>query len=138
MKKIVIVAAILIIVLLLALFMPYEWRFWYDKAPALPEINEEEIVFLQAFVYESNYITVTNSDRAKILEHLKNAEPTRIPSYTDSVYAEDYRGINIKTEQTSYRFFVYKSGRKTLLEIPYHGVYEVDAELFLILDSYFN
>ena len=83
-------------------------------------------------------VQIVVDDYSKVLHYLDTAEPTRIQSHTDSVYGEDYRGIRIKTEKTSHSLFVYKNGNKTYLEIPYYGVYRVDAELFDILDRYLS
>ena len=138
MKKAVFVLFLLVVLLLAFVFMPAEWRLWNDKAEPLPAIKNEEIVFIEAFIYDKNKCRIIGDDLDKVVEYLSNAEPTRIPSETDFVYSENYRGINIKTEEKSYHYFVYKDGRKTYLEIPYVGVYRVDAELFELLDDYLN
>lgn len=138
MKKLLAVLFLLFVLLLVFLFMPDEWRVWNDKADPLPDVKKEEIVFIEAFIYDKSNCKITADDCDKVLEHLENAKPTRIRSLTDSVYSEDYRGINIKTQEKSYHYFVYKDGNNTLLEIPYVGVYKVDAELFELLDDYLN
>lgn len=107
-----------------------------DPAPPLPDFKNQNIKFISAFIYDENECEITGDDRDRVLDYLEKAEPTRIPSENDSVYSEDYRGINIKTEERTHHLFVYKDGNKTYLEIPYIGVYEVDEELFWLLDDY--
>ena len=145
MKKILSICLLFCILFAAFVFLPAEWRIWNPKVDPLPNYEEEGIIFIEAFTSKNvagtvgdKRVKIVGDDYSKVLHYLDTAEPTRIQSYTDSVYGEDYRGINIKTEKDSHRLFVYKDGNRTYLEIPYYGVYRVDEELFDILDRYLS
>ncbi len=143
MKNFILILLVFIMILSVFIFLPREWRFWNPKVDPLPNFKDEKIVSMYAKIYasadgsrEDRRYEIPTSEYDKILNLLEQAEPTRIPSHTDSVYGEDYRLLSIKTEDNVYNLFVYQSKNKTYLEIPYTGVYRVDAELFEILDDY--
>ena len=145
MKKFLLICSLFCILFAAFIFLPAEWRIWNPKVDPLPNYEEEGVIFIEAFTsrnvagtVDDKSVQIVGDDYSKVLHYLDTAEPTRIQSYTDSVYGEDYRGIKIKTEKSSDRLFVYKDGSKTYLEIPYYGVYRVDAELFDILDRYLS
>ena len=145
MKKFVSICLLFCILFAAFIFLPSEWRIWNPKVDPLPNYEEEGVIFIKAFTsrnvagtVDDKSVQIVGDDYSKVLHYLDTAEPTRIQSHTDSVYGEDYRGIRIKTEKTSHSLYVYKNGNKTYLEIPYYGVYRVDAELFDILDRYLS
>ena len=144
MKKLISICLLFCLLFVAFIFLPAEWRIWNPKVDPLPNYEEEGIIFIEAITYKNvagtvddKRVKIVGDDYSKVLYYLDTAEPTRIPSYTDT-YGEDYRGINIKTEKNSHKLFVYKDGRNTYLEIPYYGVYRVDAELFDILGRYLS
>ena len=135
MKKIAILVAITVFLFIIMAFLLDGFGITAELADSLPEIPKEDIEYIEVFIYDSGKSKIVGEDFDNLLLYLEKAEPTRIESISDSVYSKDYRGINIKTANESYRYFVYVENGKTLLEIPYYGVYNVDAELFALLDS---
>ena len=107
------------------------------EAAQFPVIKKEDIVYAEAFFRDEKECKIASEDVEKLVELLERVEPLK-GSFNDSVYGEDYRGLNIKTEEASHHFYIYKHRNDTLLEIPYLGVYRVEEELFELLDGYLN
>ena len=110
-----------------------------ENVGPIPNFSVEEIEYIDVFDDandRSKWVRVNDEDVATILGYLASAMPYR-ESVQDAVYGEDYRALNIRTtEDKTYRCYIYKKWGKTLLEMPYIGIYKVDGEFFSYLDEY--
>ena len=110
-----------------------------DNVAPIPDFSVEEIKYIDVFDdmdNRSKWVRVKDGDIETILGYLASAMPYR-ESVQDAVYGEDYRALNIRTtEDKTYRCYIYKKWGKTLLEMPYIGIYKVDGEFFGYLDEY--
>ena len=107
------------------------------EAERLEEIKRDDVVRVKAFSRDENEREISSDDIDTVLEFISKAEPMRA-SHNDSVYSEDYRGIMIVTNETVHYYYIYKKGSRTILEVPYIGVYKVDRELFKLINGYFE
>ncbi len=103
-------------------------------------VERSEIEYIQVFTdMENREKRIPEEDFERVLGYLQAATPIK-NSITDSVvYSEDYRGIGIRSGDTTYFYFVYKDwlGR-TVVEVPYTAIYKVDSEFFDYLDAFFK
>ncbi len=110
-----------------------------DNVAPIPDFTVKEIEYIDVFDdfdNRSQWVRVADEDIETILGYLANAKPYR-ESVQDAVYGEDYRALNIRTiEEDNCRCYIYQKRGKTLLEIPYAGIYTVESAFFDYLDDY--
>lgn len=105
------------------------------KADPIAVPDSEDIVSIDV-VSESG--TVTHEDRdyiEAVLSGLSAAKPTRKQSVQDAPVAEGYLILNMHFEEGTASIFVYEQRGSYYAEQPYEGIYELDGELFRLIQG---
>lgn len=109
----------------------------FPKAPTIktPEINDISIVSVAANTDKA--FAIKDVEMEELIGHIKSAEPTREQSVNDYPPTGFFR-IEIQTVEKEYRYFIFERGEQVYIEIPYEGIYRVDAWLFDFVIKYFE
>lgn len=105
------------------------------KADPLVVPDSEDIVSIDVV---SDSGTVTHEDRdyiEAVLSGLSAAKPTRKQSIQDAPVVEGYLILNMHFEEGTSSLFVYEQNDSYYAEQPYEGIYQLDAELFQLIQS---
>ena len=74
-------------------------------------------------------------DFASFITIANNAKPTRKMSVNDNPTVTLYYRIEVMSDQVVTIYYVYEAYGKVYLEIPYQGIYTVDAAIFNLLNK---
>lgn len=128
-------AVIFVIMAVIVAVNVFEHMFPMAEPIRLPDSQVVTEIFAQAKGGERKAVDVTELD--KILDKLRNAEPTRIWSVNDYPTVTEYYVLEIETpEDRAYRYFVYRENARIYIESPYDGIYETDESFFELISSY--
>lgn len=83
-------------------------------------------------------ITMVEKYYEDLLLCISEAEPTRKQAMDDYPTSRPYYGVEIKTRENRYRYYVYEDGEQVYIEIPYEGIYTAEMELFDLVLKYFE
>lgn len=109
--------------------------YMYDKMfpMALDIIIPEDEEIFEIAVSEKGGDKIFLDDAAEdgILAFMRECQPTRNWTVNDYPCVDEYYIITVYTSEDGdgYRYFVYKEDGRVYLELPYHGIYEVDEEI---------
>lgn len=130
-------AVIFVIMAVIVAVNVFEHMFPMAEPIRLPDSQVVTEIFAQAKDGERKAVDVTELD--KILDKLRNAEPTRIWSVNDYPTVTEYYVLEIETpEHRAYRYFVYRENARIYIESPYEGIYETEESFFELISSYLN
>ncbi len=120
-KIFILVSLCLIIALFVSFYGIYNRIF--PKAPPIEPPHPDTI--LSVTVKNHNEEKMNLDDIYAFYDLILNSEPTRIMSTNDYPDTRPYYEVSISTENSYYRYFLYSSGGRDYIEIPYIGVYEI-------------
>ena len=110
----------------------------FPKAPELEPPEDEQIVYCTLEI-QNGASTLLVEQRETLLEYMKEARATRKMSANEIPDASKYYRITLMVDegklQRPYVYYVYQEGGRLYLEVPYQGIYRVDAGILDILDS---
>jgi len=139
MKKtiIAVVAVIICIGLVVGAVAMFNDIFPKTKPIRCPEAGE---VIGVSVAYNScdDRTEVYDMDLDALLEHLREAQPTRSQSLDDYPSARPYYLIRLRSDRREYSYFIYESGTQVYIEMPYEGIYKSDEWVFNFVLKYFE
>lgn len=101
-----------------------------------PELNDIRTVSVAINTEESFLINDVNMET--LLEEIIDTKPTRMQSLNDYPSCRPFYALVIKTEESTFRYFIYEEGEEIYIEVPYEGVYVADITLFNLVLKYFE
>ncbi len=111
----------------------------FPEAPPIHLPASEHVVAVSVYCDHSDATIQMNvQDWDKVMGCIGDAKPTRQQSANDHPDIGDYFKIVIQTADMSYSYFAYESNQQTYIEIPYTGIYNVDAELLHVVSMCFE
>lgn len=82
---------------------------------------------------------ISEDDYTELIGYISNAKSTRKLTLNERPLGYTYYMVEILTSEANdmwYRYFVYKEGIQTYIELPYHGVYRVDKKIMDLVLKY--
>lgn len=80
---------------------------------------------------------ISEDDYTELIGYISNAKSTRKLTLNEEPRGYNpYYMVEILTSEAWYRFFVYKEGIWTYIELPYEGVYRVDKKIMDLVLKY--
>lgn len=101
-----------------------------------PELNNIRSVSVAINTEEGFLINDVNMEG--LLEEIRDVKPTRMQSLNDYPTCRPFYQLEIKTEERTFRYFIYEEGEEIYVEVPYEGVYAADITLFDLVLKYFE
>ncbi len=138
MKKKVLGYVLLLLGILLVILGYCLFNSIFPKAKPIrtPELNDIRSVSVAINAEESFLINDVNMEG--VLKEIRDAKPTRIQSLNDYPTCRPFYELEIKTEESTFRYFIYEEGEEIYVEVPYEGVYAADIKLFDFVLKYFE
>lgn len=138
MKKKVLGYVLLLLGILLVILGYCLFNSIFPKAKPIrtPELNDIRSVSVAINAEESFLINDVNMEG--VLKEIRDAKPTRIQSLNDYPTCRPFYELEIKTEESTFRYFIYEEGEEIYVEVPYEGVYAADNKLFDFVLKYFE
>ena len=109
----------------------YTYEKMFPLAPDIIIPEDEEIFEIAVSEKGGDKIFLDDAAEDDILAFMRGCRPTRNWTINDYPYVNEYYIITVYTsgDGDGYRYFVYREDGRVYLELPYHGVYEVDEEI---------
>lgn len=101
-----------------------------------PELNNIRSVSVAINTEEGFLINDVNMEG--LLEEIRDVKPTRMQSLNDYPTCRPFYQLEIKTEERTFRYFIYEEGEEIYVEVSYEGVYAADIKLFDFVLNYFE
>lgn len=138
MKKKVLGYVLLLLGILLVILGYCLFNSIFPKAKPIrtPELNDIRSVSVAINTEEGFLINDVNMEG--VLKEIRDAKPTRIQSLNDYPTCRPFYQLEIKTEERTFRYFIYEEGEQIYVEVPYEGVYVADIKLFDFVLNYFE
>ena len=105
----------------------------FPKAGAIKQLKLSEIETIYVYNNDENEIELSDSEIEELFTYINEAEPTRIISVNDYPNVRPYYVVEIESVDRYFRYMIYEENGKVYVELPYEGVYGVDAEVIDIL-----
>ena len=134
MKKALIIIGIILLVIMAAIYAVFD--FFFPKAEKFdyPDYSNVQSITV---IKDNQEISLSDGDTKALYEYISKAKPTRIPSIQDSPGGVPYYTIFINAENIS-PFgggHIYEEGGVTYYELPYVGIYVLDANALRLLET---
>ncbi len=113
------------------------FNFIFPKARPIrfPTVDSISVVYTSCnSTNRSNEIS--EDDYTELIEYISNAKSTRKLTLNEEPLGYTYYMVEILTSEAWYRYFVYKEGTQTYIELPYKGVYRVDKKIMDLVLKY--
>ena len=109
----------------------YAYEKMFPMAPDIIIPEDEEIFEITVSEKGGDKIFLDDAAEDEILAFMRGCQPTRNWTVNDYPCVDEYYIITVYTsgDGDGYRYFVYREDGRVYLELPYHGVYEVDEEI---------
>lgn len=127
MKKIFWIGLLVLIVLIAGLYKAYDNMF--PKAEPIRQIKVSKTDSVYIYDNNENKIGMIDSEIEELFTYINAAEPTRIMSVNDYPNVRPYYVVEIKSDDTYFRYMIYEDNGKTYVELPYEGVYTIDEKV---------
>ncbi len=79
---------------------------------------------------------ISEDDYTELIGYISNAKSTHKLTLNEEPLGYTYYMVEILTSEAWYRYFVYKEGIWTYIELPYEGVYRVDKKIMDLVLKY--
>ena len=130
-KKSFWIGLLVLVVLIAGLYKAYDNIF--PKARPIRQIKVSETNRIYIYDNSENEIGMVDSEIEEIITYINEAEPTRIMSVNDYPSVRPYYVVEIKSVDRYFRYMICEENGKVYVELPYEGVYVVDAKAIDIL-----
>ena len=127
MKKIFWIGLAVLVVLIAGLYKAYDNIF--PKAGPIRQIKVSKTDSVYIYDNNENKIGMIDSEIEELFTYINAAEPTRIMSVNDYPNVRPYYVVEIKSDDTYFRYMIYEDNGKTYVELPYEGVYTIDEKV---------
>lgn len=98
--------------------------------------TKKENIISYRISHNDKDIDIESSAFSKLYSHIAMIKPTRKKeANADKPQAENYYSIVVFEEAGGCFFWIYEKNKKTYLEIPYNGIFEIEKEAFNILEK---
>ena len=133
MKKRIIIAGCFVILAALA-------AIWVLPPVAEPlELPESDQLRSVTLSYEGSSVVIEDAgQREELMEQLRSSRPTRLQSINDTPAADELFRLDItEAGGNTTVLFVYTNDgdSRAYVELPYQGIYKIDAEMITLLRS---
>ena len=131
MKKIFLIVLVVFVVLVTGAYLAYDSIF--PKAGPIKQLKLSEIDTI--YIYNNNEIEIEMSDVEieELFTYINVAEPTRRMSVNDYPSVRPYYVIEIESFDRYFRYMIYEENGEVYVELPYEGIYVMDAKAIAIL-----
>ncbi|MBR5316616.1 MAG: DUF5301 domain-containing protein, partial [Lachnospiraceae bacterium] len=105
----------------------------FPKAGPIKQLKLSEIDTI--YIYNNNEIEIEMSDVEieELFTYINVAEPTRRMSVNDYPSVRPYYVIEIESFDRYFRYMIYEESGKVYVELPYEGIYVMDAKAIDVL-----
>lgn len=137
MKKILIIIAIILSVLMGMIYYVFDFVFPKAEKFDFPDFAAVESITITK---DNETISVKDEDAEIIYDYISRAKPTRKQSINERPNADSYYTISVKADNISYFGcgHIYEEIGVTYYELPYVGIYTVDSDILNYIESYFS
>ena len=130
-KKTFWIVLVVIVVLIAGAYRAYDSIF--PKAGPIKQSKVSEVANIYIYDNGENEIEMSGSEMEELFTYINAAGPTRIMSVNDYPDVRPYYVIEIETVDRYFRYIIYERNGKVYVELPYEGVYTIDAKAIDIL-----
>lgn len=131
MKKKFWIFIVVAVVLVTVAYLVYDSIF--PKAEPIKQLKLSEIDTIHIFDNDENEIGMSDLDIEELFTYINVAVSTRIMSVNDYPSVRPYYVVEIESVDRYFRYMIYEENGKVYVELPYEGVYVVDAKAIDIL-----
>lgn len=101
-----------------------------DKVDPITVPDADDII---SITVTSGKESITYDDKdwiTQVISDINSSKPTNKQSVQDVPQKDNYMKVGIKLDKGTTILFIYKDGESYYIEQPYHGIYEIDSELY--------